>query len=575
MGPRPKSNLPAAASGARARAASGVQAPAGAPRWRGWAAAVAGGVAGALAFDPAGLRPLIVLAPLGCFLAIRWAPSPRGALLRAWAFGWVYFFGALQWLLSIRVWTDPQAIGVLAVIALAAYAGLYPALVGLTLRKWFWTRCASRQFIFFGALWLLAEWVRTLGKMAMPMAQLGHAWATIPWAIQIASVLGELGVSLEVLYLAGLIFLAGRWWTLRRSADKAAAAPALRRLGRLIPALGAVAILFAAASHYRVTGLERSLASPTFPHQNLNVALVQPNIDQLTKLVSYSPGVDPDEQARANEYIRQQTEGLVNRNARGQYDLILLPETAYTELRFNLDEPLKNHISDLVRASGADMLVSASRWVSAAEFYNTAYFVHKDGQFDAAAYDKMRLVPFGEGIPYNLNKLPGVQTLVPIDPFSEGVRQPLFTTRGAKFGVLICFESTFSSLARELVRKGADFLTVVTNDAWYGLSAGAANHHNLSLLRAVETRRWLLRCANTGISSIITPAGTIQSSLGPGRLGVVQGTIVTGLYPGRTLFVVIGNGWLALPLLALAWGALERRRAARSALPGPAGNGKH
>lgn len=537
----------------------------GVPGWWSWAAALGGGLAGALAFDPVAWRPLVVLAALGCFLAIRWARGPLAAFYRAWAFGWVYFFGVLHWLLTIRVYAPDPALGVAAVIALGGYLGLFIAALGFALRKWLWTGCASGQFARFAALWLLVEWLRTMGKLGMSLGQLGHAWATVPEAIQIAQWLGELGVSLEVLYLAGVIFLAARWWVVRRRPELATGPNAARRLGFVVSVMGVGAVLWGGASVFIAqawkTRVDQALASPASP--KLNVALVQPNIPQMTKLASNSW---PDEgvQAKLHQEIRQRTETMLAAQAHGQWDLILLPETAYTELDFNLNEPLKQRVSETVRAAGGDMLVSATRKAHESEYYNTAFFVHQDGTFDTAYYDKIRLVPFGENLPY-FDWIPGVRSVVGFDPLSAGQTQTMFTTQGARFGVLICFESTFSSLARGLVKRGADFLTVVTNDAWYGMSVGPTIHHNVSLLRAVETRRWLLRCANTGISSIITPAGTVAATLELGQQGIVPGTIAPEVYRGRTVFVTIGNAWLALPALVLLGGAAVRRRAEKRA----------
>jgi apolipoprotein N-acyltransferase len=97
---------------------------------------VAGGVAGALAFEPLGWRWLIPLAPLGCFLAIRWAPSARGAFLRALVFGWIFYFGTLHWLLTIRVYAPVPILGILGVALLGVYLGLYLAIIGFVLRRW-------------------------------------------------------------------------------------------------------------------------------------------------------------------------------------------------------------------------------------------------------------------------------------------------------------------------------------------------------------------------------------------------------------------------------------------------------
>ena len=156
----------------------------------------------------------------------------------------------------------------------------------------------------------------------------------------------------------------------------------------------------------------------------------------------------------------------------------------------------------------------------------------------------MRLVPFGESIPY-LDLIPFFnETFIGIGIFEEGREARIFETGGYKHGVMVCFESSYGAHARMLVREGAEFLSVITNDAWYGRSAGPDQHLVLSILRAVATRRPIVRSANTGISAIIDPSGRIVASLPLMETGVVMAEIVP--QRGTTFFVRWGNLWLML-----------------------------
>lgn len=527
-----------------------------------WLAAVLGGVAGAAAFDPLALRWLIVLAPLGCFLAIRWAPSPRGAFLRTLAFGWVYYFGTLHWLLTIRIYAPMEILGIAGVALLGLYLALYPGLAAYVLRRWLWTPNPVLQFVLFACVWLLAEWLRTLGRLGMPLAELGHAWAVWPRMTQIAQWLGELGVSLEVLWVAGLLFLFSQLKRFKQDGGKDVPQTYLTADRLYVIGLAVALIWSFLSGHQFHAWLERVQAAES-NQAKLNVAMLQPNIPQDVKLASYA---SPDEKQRKqlSDQMNERQESMLFDAARPEWELVILPETSFTEFDFYQNAAIKGRVSAMARRIGADMIVSANRDASDPkhfEVYNSAYFVHQDGTFDKAVYDKMRLVPFGEDLPY-FDLIPGFQeNFVGIGSFTEGKNPPLFTTKGYRFGVLICFESTFSSSARALVKKGADFLTVITNDAWYGLSAGAATHHNVSLLRAVETRRYVLRDANTGISSIISPAGEIESTLGLDKQGFVEWKIAPDVSKGvLTWFVRFGNSWLILPALLIGVAAVIGRR---------------
>jgi apolipoprotein N-acyltransferase len=113
-------------------------------------------------------------------------------------------------------------------------------------------------------------------------------------------------------------------------------------------------------------------------------------------------------------------------------------------------------------------------------------------------------------------------------------------------GALICFDSIYEMLALDSVRQGAQLLTVSTNDSWFFDSAAAHMHHAQAQLRAVETGRWVIRAASTGISSIITPTGRVVASHPALTQGIVQGTVV--MRQEMTLYTQIGNlfVWLCM-----------------------------
>jgi len=128
-------------------------------------------------------------------------------------------------------------------------------------------------------------------------------------------------------------------------------------------------------------------------------------------------------------------------------------------------------------------------------------------------YDKLHLVPFGEYIP--LRKFFGfLETIVPIGDFSRGNGYTVFSMPPYKFSVLICFEDLFPGLSREFVKKGADFLINITNDAWFKKTSSPYQHLSASVFRAVENRVFLIRSANTGVSGFIAPTGKIISLVG-------------------------------------------------------------
>jgi apolipoprotein N-acyltransferase len=145
------------------------------------------------------------------------------------------------------------------------------------------------------------------------------------------------------------------------------------------------------------------------------------------------------------------------------------------------------------------------------QFFNSAFLVTPTGEL-TNRYFKSHLVPFGEYVPLR-QLLPFLAPLVEaVGDFTAGtVTEPL-SSGIIKAGVLICFESIFPDIARKWVNAGANVLVNLTNDAWYGRSSAPSQSMAMTVFRAVETRRSLVRAANTGISGLIDPLGRIRYS---------------------------------------------------------------
>jgi len=123
--------------------------------------------------------------------------------------------------------------------------------------------------------------------------------------------------------------------------------------------------------------------------------------------------------------------------------------------------------------------------------------------------------------------------------FGKGRGLPLYPTAMGRFGVLICYESVFEDLARAYRRGGADFLVNVTNDAWYGRTAGPYQHAAHLVLRAVETRMGVARAANSGISGTVDPLGRYHDTTGLEVETAVAATLRTS--DVTTLYVRLGD----------------------------------
>jgi len=166
-----------------------------------------------------------------------------------------------------------------------------------------------------------------------------------------------------------------------------------------------------------------------------------------------------------------------------------------------------SQLQHLVRTSRIPLILGSDT-VQKGEVFNSAYLVTETGDI-TAQYDKVYLVPFGEFVPLkNIFSFAG--KLIPeISDFSPGTYYEPFVVHGEKVSVNICFEVVFPQLSREFCRRGAGLLSTITNDAWFGHTSAPHQHFAMSVMRAIENRRYLVRAANTGISGFVDPYGRI------------------------------------------------------------------
>jgi apolipoprotein N-acyltransferase len=194
-------------------------------------------------------------------------------------------------------------------------------------------------------------------------------------------------------------------------------------------------------------------------------------------------------------------------------DVIVWPESPAPFL--DKDPRLLNALRTLVLSMRAPAIVGTTSLDSHGarfDMYNSALFIGLDGTVKGR-YDKIHLVPWGEYIPYksffsfakNLTQQAGDMT--------HGWRRVVFSTGGHRFGVFICYEEIFGDEIRLFVKRGAQVLVNISNDGWYGDTCAPWQTLNMSRMRAVENRRWLLRDTNTGITTIIDPYGRLTASV--------------------------------------------------------------
>jgi apolipoprotein N-acyltransferase len=228
-----------------------------------------------------------------------------------------------------------------------------------------------------------------------------------------------------------------------------------------------------------------------------------------------------------------------------------------------LDVPMQQRASEAARIAGAPVVFGSighqRRDDGSLIPFNSAFMMDAEGRLTDYRYDKRKLVPVVERTP-----LPSfLGKLNFFGSYGRGTGWPLGeTANGARFGMLICYESTYPDVSREFRRAGADFLLNITNDAWYGRKVWYARttalwqHPSHLVMRAIENRVGIARSANTGISFFVDPVGRIYDDIplfsADVRTARVLTTDVITLYTRWGDVVGTGAALSAVLLLLLA-----------------------
>ncbi|MBU0692836.1 apolipoprotein N-acyltransferase [bacterium] len=470
---------------------------------------------GILAFPPIGLWPLAYIAMVP-FLFTATAASTRHPFWTAYGAGLVFFWGIIYWIgfNSGAPWyfAWPSVIAMTLILGTVwGFASWLTAAVNRRHGPLF----ASLTFVSF---YLLEEIFWGTGEFSFPWANWALTQTTFLPAIQIADLGDWYGVSFWVLLINGLVFLQ------------------LRRMDPIRSWRWITAVVFVLPMIY---GLVRMAQVDESGHR-LNVAAVQANTPAEIKWQMNAEEILQDHVDISHELLGE------------QISLLVWPETAApTPLRYrNWARTALNELSDTLNAV---IVTGATDYKSAAVEdrvpYNAAFVVQPyTAELQSTA--KVQLVPFGERIPWQ-KTFPFLGNIrLGQAEFMPAEHPTVFENTGIPpFACLICFEVCFPYVAAYMVNHGAQILAHITNDGWYGDTSGPYQHLYLSRLRAVATRRSIVRAANTGISALILPSGRFQSTLGYDQAGYLKGSLP--LRSDRTLAVRLESFWYPFYLCLL------------------------
>jgi len=470
-------------------------------------------------------QPLLLSLSSGLLLYAAWPVSPLTFLIFAafvpllWLedrpikrlpfFGWTYL-SMLIWNGATTWWVCNSTLpGGIAAILANSLLMCIPWLGFYNVKRRMRPVFAYPALIVF---WLLFEYIHLNWELSWPWLTLGNVFATHPRWVQWYEFTGTSGGSLWVLVINVLIFR-----ILRIRAKHKTLRPA--RLGLItLAALLLIPFIFSSL-------LEASLKAQTVSPVNgntPNVVIIQPNIDP------YDEKFVAGKQEGQLQKLIHLSESQIDSHT----GLVIWPETA-VPVQINEDEMKTNYFiaplwDFLKRHPSVNLLTGIEGFRVYSEQNKTPYSSRiPDTDKYADTFNSAALFDSSDFQIYHKSKLvPGVEALPSFLKFMTPLFEKFGGTGGGyarqsertvlnaynhsyRVAPAVCYESIYGEFMTAYVRNGADLIAVITNDGWWGNTSGFKQHENYARLRAIETRRWLVRSANTGVSCFIDPSGEV------------------------------------------------------------------
>lgn len=481
----------------------------------------AAGVLLSFSLPPYGWWIFGLLVALPFFVAAR-AETGRGAFFAGFWFGIPFFAVHLFWLptsfaklLSPAFWVvyPPLVLLVSSFWGLTLFAS-YLVAAGFQRRS----KPAPGAFLLIAPFaWVITEQLRSFGYFGFPWGALGYAWLDVPVG-QLAEFVGLPGLSLITAGAAALLACTVQ----RRS---------------VVPALLAVVLIGGAffVGHRTSLAEEQRALHDT---ETRTALLIQGNLDP------YSRAITAWSELNAHTSL---TEEALREHSTA--DLVVWPEGALSG--HFLTGPAGQELREEITAGHDATFVIGGRHYEQFGSYNSTFSFSSTEEF--GRYDKAQLVPFGEqwplyeplqGVYQQVFRLFNLPLLGATLPGRDGAALPTQIGAAAAF---ICYESVFPAIVRNLVSSGGTYLVLTTNDAWFAMGNGARQHYDMGRLRAIETRRWLLRAGNDGITGVVDSLGRTIAELPRGEAA----WLAVEFYERTHLTFWVRYGGATTPILAI------------------------
>lgn len=473
------------------------------------------GVLTAFSFTKESFAPFIFVSLVPFFLSMLKAKKRREFYRSSVVFYFVYCIITFSWVFELKEFIDVSDGSKYLILAISLLIMAAVTTFRMMLAQLFYFRIKTGNYsdiVKFSFIFITGEWIQEhILFLPFPWARLGIIASPFTTFIQSASVFGSLFISFLIVMINGSIaFIILNY----KQASKAVAASIC------------ILILITANMSFGILSLLRTYSQERY----INVCLVQGNFSDINKWEATSEDTLYQYLSLTEEAITPQT------------DIVFWPETAIPTYINRSD--IANKITDYTRKENILLITGAfydKTSNNSTENFNSIYIADKNGKINHV-YSKQYLVPFGEMFPlYNMiSKMPVFDTLFSDRIiYSPGKDSGCVDTDYGRFAAVICYESIFPSCTRSSVKDGAEFIVVLSNDSWFGNSHAIYQHYSNSIMRAVENRRYLVRCANTAVTAIIDSNGREVVSAPYYEPYAINSTIV--LNSQKSIYTYIGD----------------------------------
>ena len=411
----------------------------------------------------------------------------------------------------------------------------------------------------FPIVWTACEYLSTWGQITFPWLLSGNSQTSLTGKIQFIEYTGVYGISLWISIISVLIYCA--------------LFPQLKMNEQRSSKKIAVRLMFAVIVYFLPDIVNPMIIKDYNSVASYKIGIVQPNVNPWRKWGGKQGDLISDYVTMIKE-IHEKDTGI---------NLIVIPETAlpyyfkeslfeesYMKLKNLCDSigvPILAGTPDLEYYSDPSTAPQDARVKKQSgekfDTYNSAVLFEPGLDKDSyKVYHKMKLVPGSERMPYQ-EHVPFIKNLIEwgvgLGSWQIGSDTILFKIDGDRFfNTAICYESVYPGFFAEFVNRGAGFCVIITNDGWWGKLAGTHQHSKYAVLRAIENRRWIARCANTGISSFIDPSGKMYDETQINEKALI--TLDVGYITEKTFYSANGDLfadsciWLTLIVTVFAFG---------------------